>query len=65
MIRNSFIDNLFDIPKLDAFINTHKCNCDNYNNYTIVTKGTGIGIYATIQCDDCLKTEDISDYEHW
>lgn len=65
MTHDSFLTNLIDEEKLNKFYIKHQKLCSNYTNYIITTKGTGIGIYVTIQCEDCLKTKDISNYECW
>ena len=35
------------------------------SEFNFIIRGTGIGLYCEIQCQDCLESADVSDYEHW
>lgn len=44
---------------------SHKCKRDSNRLMTITVVQTGIAPRIDVQCMDCGKTKDISDYESW
>lgn len=65
MVRDGFFTNLFDNKKADEFFLAHQMQCDNYTDYTITIRSSGIGSVCHMQCVNCGEWCDISDYENW
>jgi hypothetical protein len=50
--------------KAEKFHRKHYKKCDTVDISIIMTE-TGIGVNVNIQCNKCLKINDISNYENW
>jgi len=59
------IFSFFNKEEVDKFLKKHMKKCGNTSEFNFIIRGTGIGIYCEIQCQDCLGSADASDYEHW
>ncbi len=64
-LTKEFLNKIIDFTKFDKFYNRHISTCDNYSEYTIKLRTSGIGIHVMITCKVCGEKQDVSNYDSW